>query len=425
MAARRELREKFEILGHLGSGGMAEVFLARQESLERLVAIKELKPAFAQNPELYERFLREARTGAGLIHEHIIPVYLFGEGERAPFIVLEYLEGLDLKTAISRSGGIPPRIALLIFHAVAKALAYAHQRGLIHRDVKPGNIMLGKNGEVKLMDFGIARLTDSDLTRTGAFLGTPSYMAPEQFQGEKLTQAADQFSLGIVFYEALTGVKPFHADDETSLSKKIQTQREVPPRRLNPGIPRRIQRLVKRLLAKNPAKRFGETQELVTALEKMMTDLERTRAAEIMAGFLASSGVLEARERTTVVVGEQAREPKGSAVTPISIRPGLAEKSGAASVRGRKPADKSKAEPAPSQAASGSGRAEPARAEADLELPASGSFRWLWRLILVLILLLSFAITLMLSADDGKMIPEQIRTLLHLTPKEKPPPPIP
>ena len=169
MAARRELREKFEIVGHLGSGGMAEVYLARQDSLERLVAIKELKPAFASNPELYERFLREARTGAGLTHQHIVPVYQFGEGEHGPFIVLEYVEGVDLKTAIVRSGGLPPRIALLIFSAVAKALVYAHQRGLIHRDVKPAIVMLGKNGEVKLMDFGIVRATDSDLTRTGAF----------------------------------------------------------------------------------------------------------------------------------------------------------------------------------------------------------------------------------------------------------------
>jgi len=423
MAARREFRDNFEILGLLGSGGMAEVYLARQESLERLVAIKELKPAYAQNPELYERFLREARTGAGLIHEHIVPVYLFGEGERGPFIVLEYLPGVDLKTAIARSGGIPPRIALLIFHAVARALAYAHQRGLIHRDVKPGNIMLGKNGEVKLMDFGIARLTDSDLTRTGAFLGTPSYMAPEQFQGEKLTGAADQFSLGIVFYEALTGVKPFRADDETSLSKRIQTQREVPPRRLNPGIPRRLQRVVKRLLAKNPAKRFNETQELVSVLESMMTDQERTRGAGILAEFLVSSGVGEGRERTTVVVGDQAREPKASAVTPISIRPAPGEKSAAG--RGQKPAEKSKAGPAPSPAASGPARAEPERSELDLPEPSSPSFRWLWRLILVLILILSAAIAYVLSSSDSKLIPEPIRSYFYSAPRDKPPGQVP
>jgi len=403
MAARRELREKFEILGHLGSGGMAEVYLARQDSLERLVAIKELKPAFASNPELYERFLREARTGAGLTHQHIVPVYQFGEGEHGPFIVLEYVEGVDLKTAITRSGGLPSRIALLIFSAVAKALVYAHQRGLIHRDVKPANVMLGKNGEVKLMDFGIVRATDSDLTRTGAFLGTPSYMAPEQFQGEKLTPAADQFSLGIVFYEALTGIKPFRADDETSLSKKIQTQREVPPRRLNPEIPRRIQRVMKRLLAKKPQQRFRETQELVDVIEKMMTYPERTRGAEILAEFFVSSGVLEGKERTTVVVGGKPKEAAPSGGTPIVIRP------------------------APDKAAAGSSRAEPARAEPDLEEPVPGSFRWLWRLILVLILLLSipigyhFSASIIKYSSNIKPILEQIRTHLPFaSPREKP-----
>ena len=416
MAARRELREQFEILDRLGSGGMAEVYLARQDSLERLVAIKELKPAFAANPELYERFLREARTGAALIHEHIVPVYLFGEGERDPFIVLEYVEGADLKAAIAASGGIPPRIALLIFHAVAQALAYAHQRGLIHRDVKPGNIMLGKKGEVKLMDFGIVRPTDSDLTRTGAFLGTPSYMAPEQFQGEKLTPAADQFSLGVVFYEALTGVKPFRDDDETSLSKKVQTQREVPPRRLNPEIPRKLQRVVKRLLAKKPHQRFLETRELVTVLEKMLTKTERTRGTEILAAFLASSGVLEGKEPTTVVAGDRPQGPEVSAAPPAAILPAREARSQAASARAPKPAEKSKAEPAPGKAAAGRSRAERAGAAPDLEEPDSGSFRWLWRLILVLILLLSAAIAYVISESDSKLIPEPIRTYLHPAP---------
>ena len=239
-------------------------------------------------------------------------------------------------------------------------------------------------------------------------------MAPEQFQGEKLTPAADQFSLGIVLYEALTGIKPFRADDETSLSKKIQTQREVPPRRLNPEIPRRIQRVMKRLLAKKPQQRFRETQELVDVIEKMMTYPERTRGAEILAEFLVSSGVLEGKERTTVVVGGKPKEAAPSGGTPIVIRPARESKSQAGAVRAQKPAEKSKAEPAPDKAAAGSSRAEPDRAEPDLEEPVPGSFRWLWRLILVLILVLSAAITSVFFPSITKLIPEPIRTYLYL-----------
>jgi len=419
MAARREIREKFEIIGHLGSGGMAEVFLARQDSLERLVAIKELKPAFAENPELYERFLREARTGAALVHENIVQVHHFGESDRGPFIVLEYVDGIDLKTLIQRLGSVPPRAALPIFHAVARALAYAHGRGLVHRDVKPGNIMLGKHGEVKLMDFGIVRATDSDLTRTGAFLGTPSYMSPEQFQGEKLTPASDQFSLGIVIYEALTGVKPFRADDETSLSKKIQTQRELPPRRLNPEVPRRFQWLARRCLKKKPGQRYPDTLELLRALENLMTHQERTRGVALLAEFLSSSGALEGKERATVVTGEPKKEPMPA--TPISIPPAREAKSktGKSQVskadKSRAPAPKSTLTPEPSPA-------ERIRAAVGPAEPEAPSLRWLWRLIMLLILILSATIAYALSDYYTPYLPKAVKTFLSPAPEPSPPP---
>jgi len=422
MAARRELREKFEIIGHLGSGGMAEVFLARQDSLERLVAIKELKPAFAENPELYERFLREARTGASLVHENIVQVYYFGESDRGPFIVLEYVDGIDLKTLIQRLAAVPPQAALPIFHAVARALAYAHSRGLVHRDVKPGNIMLGKNGEVKLMDFGIVRATDSDLTRTGAFLGTPSYMSPEQFQGERLTPASDQFSLGIVIYEALTGVKPFRADDETSLSKKIQTQRELPPRRLNPEIPWRFQWLARRCLKKKPGKRYPDTLELVHALEKLMTREERHRGPSLLAEFLAGSGALEGKERTTVVMGEPKKEPLPA--TPISIPPAHEAKSKTGKSQASK-ADKSRPAASKATPAPESSPAERIRAAVGPGEPEAPSLRWLWRLLLLTILALGAVVAVGLynsySPYLARHLPRPLNSIFQ--PAQTPPPP--
>ncbi len=292
------IRDEYEIIEDLGQGGMAQVFKARQVSLGRTVAIKEIKPAFAAHPELVERFRREARTAAGLVHENIVQVYNFCEpGKGSLFFVMEYVEGHDLRTLLKKSGTIPPRVAAIIGREVARALAYAHARGLVHRDVKPGNVMVSSQGEIKLMDFGIVREMDSDLTKTGAFLGTPNYMSPEQFLGEVITPASDIFSLGVVLYEIMSGTKPFKAEGEDSLSKQVRTAKEVKLRTLNPKVPWRLAGIVHKCLQKAPHKRYPSAEHLAGELERFL----KTRNREAERKELTLWGPLEA-ESTDVTV---------------------------------------------------------------------------------------------------------------------------
>lgn len=285
--SRLKLGEEYKLLGMLGIGGMAEVFKAEQTSLGRIVALKKLKSSLTSNPEMLERFFREAKSAANLQHENIIQVYQMGEVEGEYYIVMEYVEGRDLKNAVKAAGPVPWKIAALIIREIALGLSFAHQRGFIHRDIKPGNIMLSHKGEVKIMDFGIVRRLDSDLTQTGAFLGTPSYMSPEQLQGENITPRSDLFSLGVLFYEILAGDKPFRAESEASLVYKIMNQKEQPVRKLNPGVPRRVARVLKRLLKKEPGKRYESAAELARVIEHMLGESYVNLAAEEIAAYLS------------------------------------------------------------------------------------------------------------------------------------------
>ncbi len=365
MAKQLKVKESYEIIGHLGRGGMAEVYKARQVSLDRVVAVKEMKSSFLSSPEMVERFEREAKTASRLVHENIVQVYQLGSEERTMFIVMEYVDGVDLKTIIQRVEAISPDIVLLIIHGAANALAFAHSRGFIHRDIKPGNIMVSRQGDVKLMDFGIVRDIESDLTQTGAFLGTPPYMSPEQFRGEKLTHASDLFSLGVVFYEALTGQKPFRADDDTSLAKKVQTFREVAPRRINPEIPWRTQRLMRQLLAKKPDKRSESAQELVYRLESLMSRTARIHSSEILAEFLENSKAMEDTGDATIRV-----DSKSSQVEIKAKKPKKAVKT------------------------------KPKKPKVEVKEPADeeiiNPFKWLWRGVLILILIVGAAISITL-----------------------------
>jgi eukaryotic-like serine/threonine-protein kinase len=290
---KKSIKDEYDIISDLGQGGMAQVYKALQLSLNRTVAIKEIKPAFSAHPELVERFRREARAAAGLIHENIVQVYNFGEPKRGDlFIVMEFVEGQDLKSLISKTKPMDPKIAAVIGREVARALAYAHARGLVHRDVKPGNVMISKLGEVKLMDFGIVREMGSDLTQTGAFLGTPNYMSPEQFLGENTSGASDIFSLGIVLYQMLTSQKPFAADSESSLSKSVRTEKEPKVRALNPEVPRKLQKIVHKCLKKKPEARIGSAEELARELDKFIRSKSRVEDRRQLAAFanLSSEG---------------------------------------------------------------------------------------------------------------------------------------
>jgi eukaryotic-like serine/threonine-protein kinase len=259
------------IVEEVASGGMAVVYRAVQDELDRTVAIKALKTSAAAEPQLQVRFEREAKSLAQLQHENIIHVYDFHRERGALFIVMEYVEGIDLYDLLDRCGRLPYDVAAIIAMQVARALDYIHYRAILHRDIKPANIMVSRQGGVKLMDFGIARdINLGDLTEAGTGIGTPAYMSPEQILGDKLDARSDLFSLGIVLYQMLTGRKPFIEDEEKSVMHKIRLEKHEPARKLNPEIPRELERIIDKCLHKQPRERFTSAQSMVMALERFL-----------------------------------------------------------------------------------------------------------------------------------------------------------
>lgn len=281
------------IVGEIGSGGMAVVYKAVQEPLGRIVAIKALKPSIAVDSQFAKRFEREAHFMASLQHENILHVIDFVKDGRSMYIIMEYVEGIDLYDLLEMSPTLPPEVAAIIDLQVARALDYAHFRGIIHRDIKPANIMISKQGEVKLMDFGIARdETLSDLTETGTGLGTPSYMSPEQILGDKLDFRSDLFSVGIVLYQMVTGQKPFVEDEARTVMQKIRLDRFVSPRKINPSVPRPLERILGRCMEKMPANRYPTTQALIDDLTEFIAPRVPMNYSARLVMFLRDVGVL-------------------------------------------------------------------------------------------------------------------------------------
>jgi eukaryotic-like serine/threonine-protein kinase len=259
------------IVEEVASGGMAVVYRAIQDPLGRTVAIKALKTSVAAEESIATRFEREARSLAALQHENIIHVYDFHQERGALFIVMEFVQGVDLYDLIDRCGRLPYDVAAIAAMQVARALDYVHYRGIVHRDIKPANIMVSRSGGVKVMDFGIARDKNfDDLTEAGTGIGTPSYMSPEQVLGDKLDSRSDIFSLGVVLYQMLTGKKPFIEDEQKSAMHKIRLEPHTAVRKLNPEIPRELERIVDKCLEKRPADRWRSAQHMVIALERFL-----------------------------------------------------------------------------------------------------------------------------------------------------------
>ncbi|MBX3246486.1 MAG: serine/threonine protein kinase [Myxococcales bacterium] len=285
------------VVGEIGSGGMAVVYKAVQEPLGRIVAIKALKPSIAMDSQFAQRFEREAHFMASLQHENILHVIDFVKDGRSMYIIMEYVEGIDLYDLLEHSERLPSEVAAIIALQVARALDYAHFRGIIHRDIKPANIMISKQGEVKLMDFGIARDESlSDLTETGTGLGTPSYMSPEQILGDKLDFRSDLFSVGIVLYQMCTGQKPFVEDEARTVMQKIRLDRYVTPRKLDPSIPRQLERILGRCMEKMPANRYPTTQALIDDLMELLATRVPMNYSARLVMFLRDVGVLTDRE---------------------------------------------------------------------------------------------------------------------------------
>lgn len=304
-----------KIIEEVGAGGMAVVYKAVQDPLGRTVAIKALKSSMAQEPQFAERFEREARFMAAFQQENILNVHDFIKFGGTMFIVMEYVEGIDLYDILDTSNGLPIEIAVIITLQVARALNHAHFRGIIHRDIKPANIMISKQGEVKLMDFGIAHAdTLSDLTETGTGLGTPSYMSPEQILGEKLDARSDIWSLGVVFYQMLTGHKPFVEDSARSVLQKIRLERYIAARKVNPKVPRSLERVVGRCMAKVPADRYPSMQALMHDLEEFLASRVYENHSAVVVGFLVEKGVLSEREASDILSTGVVRAEHQSAV---------------------------------------------------------------------------------------------------------------
>jgi predicted Ser/Thr protein kinase len=269
------IADRYEVEALCGSGGMSSVFRARDRLLDRHVALKILHEHHAGDDEYVERFRREARAVAQLSHPHIVTVIDRGADDGRQFIVFEYVDGENLKQLVGRNGRLPLRRALEVAIAVADGLAFAHATGLVHRDVKPQNVLLDEEGEVKVTDFGIARSLDVEhsVTQTGAVLGTSNYLSPEQASGKPVTAATDVYSLGIVIWELLTGEVPFPGENFVAVA--LRHLNEEPPdlRELRPDVPPRLAAAVARALAKEPERRFPSMQafegELRACLEEV------------------------------------------------------------------------------------------------------------------------------------------------------------
>ncbi|MGH7336827.1 MAG: serine/threonine-protein kinase, partial [Myxococcota bacterium] len=266
---RQELQEEYEILDELGRGGMAIVFKAKEKQLEREVAIKVLPFSLAFDKEFVERFQREARTSARLEHPNIIPIYRVGKAGRVIYFVMKFLRGKPLSHVLASrgGGGIAPAEIRRILGEVCRALAYAHKSGIVHRDIKPDNIMFDEHGHAVVTDFGIAKAASGGkLTGTGMSIGTPHYMSPEQAKAQTLDGRSDIYSLGVVAYQCLTGGVPFDGEDSFSIGYK-HIMEEIPTPPIDSHDKRVLFEIIRKMMAKHPDQRFQSADELVAVLE--------------------------------------------------------------------------------------------------------------------------------------------------------------
>jgi serine/threonine-protein kinase len=278
------LAERYELEELVGSGGMSSVYRAHDRVLDRKVALKVLHQQLASEDEYVERFRREARMVAGLLHQNIVTVIDRGEDSGCPFIVFEFVDGENLKQRVRRDGPLPVDEAVELAVQVARGLSFAHTNGYVHRDVKPQNVLLNGDGEAKVTDFGIARSLDvkQGVTQTGTVLGTSDYIAPEQAQGQHVDEHTDVYSLGIVLYELLTGELPFSGDNFVAVAMKHINEAPPPVSALRPEVPPRLDAAIARALAKRPEDRFATMADFGRELEACLEELRAPGGAPTM-----------------------------------------------------------------------------------------------------------------------------------------------
>src|SRR5438105_5939992 len=286
---------RYKVVGRLGTGGMADVFLAEDQQLGRKLALKLLHRRFAEDEGFVERFRREAQAAAGLQHPNVVGVYDRGAYDGTYYIAMEYLPGRTLKQLIREDAPLDPVRAIDITIQILKAARFAHHHGVIHRDLKPHNVIIDDSGHVKVTDFGIARAGASDMTETGSILGTAQYLSPEQAQGHAVSSTSDLYSIGVVLYEMLTARVPFDAEQAVTIAIKHVSEAPAAPTAVNPRVPPELEQVVMWALNKSPAGRPANAEQFIEALEHakaaiLSGDAGQRTAAMAAIGALGGAG---------------------------------------------------------------------------------------------------------------------------------------
>ena len=311
---------RYRIVRKLGSGGMANVYLAEDEDLGRRVAIKILNERYANDDLFIERFRREAKSAAALSHPNIVSVYDRGEAEGTYYIAMEVIEGRSLKELIMTRGPLPIAQALAYTHEMLEALRFAHRHGIIHRDIKPHNILIGER--LKVTDFGIARAGASQMTEAGSIMGTAQYLSPEQARGAPVTASSDLYSAAIVLYEMLTGKVPFTGDSAIEIAMKHLNDPPKPPSKIRPEIPEELDAVVLRALAKNPEDRYQTAEEFSEDLHRVEAGLPLAPGtSEAATALLAGAALMGDGGSTEVLAGTAVTTPGGPPPPPTTRRP--------------------------------------------------------------------------------------------------------
>jgi serine/threonine protein kinase/beta-lactam-binding protein with PASTA domain len=296
----RTFDSRYVIRRKLGSGGMADVYLAEDQELGRRVALKLLNERHAADEQFVERFRREAQSAAGLNHPNIVSIFDRGHAEGTYYIAMEYLDGRTLKELLVRNGPTPIPIAIDYARQILGALAFSHRNGIVHRDIKPHNIVVGRDGRLKVTDFGIARSGASQMTEAGSIVGTAQYLSPEQARGAPVDQRSDLYSLGIVLYEMLTGKVPFTGDTPVEIAMKHLSQVPEPPSKLRPQVPHDLDAVVMRAIAKDPDQRYGSAEEMEADLARVARGVAVSpQTEEAMTQVLSGAGISTAATMVT------------------------------------------------------------------------------------------------------------------------------
>ena len=292
---------RYRIVRKLGAGGMADVYLAEDQELGRQVAIKILNDRHAADDSFIERFRREAKNAAGLSHPNIVSIYDRGEAEGTYYIAMEFLDGRSLKELIVGRGPAPVKIAIDYARQILAAVGFAHRHGIVHRDIKPHNVLVGGEGRLKVTDFGIARSGASQMTEVGSIIGTAQYLSPEQARGAPVDQTSDLYSVGVVLYEMLTGQVPFTGDTPLEIAMKHLSEVPKPPSELRPEVPHDLDLIVLRALAKDPAERYQSAEEMDADLARVAEGLPVDPDTETAATAVLSGSGLIAAAPTSVI----------------------------------------------------------------------------------------------------------------------------